>query len=116
MCIGILGLTYKENTDSIKNSISIELIKKLKNKKIYVFDPAINNLKNKKIHIMENEKQVISNSDILFVLTEWKQFKKITLPSKINKNLKIIIDPYGVFFNYKTDFKKRKIKYLSLTS
>lgn len=116
LCIGILGLTYKENTDSIKNSISIELIKKLKNKKIYVFDPAINNLKNKKIQIMENEKQVISNSDILFVLTEWKQFKKITLPSKINKNLKIIIDPYGVFFNYKIDFKKRKIKYLSLTS
>lgn len=116
LCIGILGLAYKENTDSIKNSISIELIKKLKNKKIYVFDPAINNLKNKKIQIMENEKQVISNSDILFVLTEWKQFKKITLPSKINKNLKIIIDPFGVFFNHKIDFKKRKIKYLSLTS
>ena len=114
--VGILGLAYKENTDSVKNSISIELIKKLKNKKIFVFDPAINNLKNKKIQIMKNEKQVISNSEILFVLTEWKQFKKINLFSKINKNLKIIIDPYGIFFKHRTDFKKRKIKYLSLIS
>ena len=30
--IGILGLAYKVNTNSIKNSVSIEILKKLKTK------------------------------------------------------------------------------------
>ena len=32
--IGILGLSYKENTNSIKNSPTIHLLKKLRNNKI----------------------------------------------------------------------------------
>ena len=36
--IGILGLAYKVNTNSIKNSVSIEILKKIKNK-IFFYDP-----------------------------------------------------------------------------
>ena len=37
--ICILGLTYKVNTNSTKNSTSIEIIKKLKNIMVSVYDP-----------------------------------------------------------------------------
>ena len=42
--ISILGLSYKVNTNSIKNSPSIDLIQKLKNYEIKVYDPLIKNL------------------------------------------------------------------------
>ena len=46
--IGILGLAYKENTNSTKNSPTIDLLKKLRRKKIKIYDPKAKlKLKNK---------------------------------------------------------------------
>ena len=39
--ITILGLAYKKGTHSIKNSPAINLIKKLNNYKLKVFDPIV---------------------------------------------------------------------------
>jgi UDPglucose 6-dehydrogenase len=107
--IGVLGLAYKENTNSIKNSPSISFIKKisLNNKyTINVFDPKIKKLSEyRNINICKNINDVIKNCEILLVATPWEIFKKIKL--KKFKNIKAIIDPYNLI-NFSIGEKKTK--------
>jgi len=107
--IGVLGLTYKENTNSIKNSPSISFIKKisLNNKyTIHVFDPKIKKLsENRNINICKDINDVMKNCEILLLATPWEIFKKIKL--KKFKNIKVIIDPYNLI-NFFSDTKKTK--------
>ena len=111
--VGVLGLTYKENTSSIKNSPSISFIKKisLNNKyKINVFDPKIKELPNyKNINICKNIPDLMKNCEILLVATPWKIFKKINLHKF--KNIKAVIDPYNLINFSKTI---NKIKHIGM--
>ena len=107
--ISILGLSYKENTNSIKNSPSISLIKSLKNNNIKVFDPKAKlplNLKRCQ-QVGKNDKSLL-RSKILILMTPWKIFRNI----KITKNVKLIIDPFKMI-NIK-NIKNKKVKYYSL--
>ena len=111
--ITILGLTYKEGTNSIKNSNSIELIKKLSLKNIHCYDPKAD-LTNIKIKIKRspNIKDAIQDATILIIMTKWDEFKKIKL-TNIKKQMKgnIIIDPYGLL--EAKNPKKLKFEYYS---
>jgi len=97
--IGILGLSYKENTDSIKNSPAINLIRKLKKKHISVYDPKVPNIYlGRNVTRFYEINKFLKNLDILIIATPWSEFKKI----KINKlfkyiKKKIVIDPYQIF-------------------
>jgi UDPglucose 6-dehydrogenase len=78
--IGILGLTYKPGTSTLRRSLPLEIVALLiKNKaKVKVFDPKAdyNELGFKpKFKIEENIEDVANNSDILVVLTDWPDFK-----------------------------------------
>ena len=101
--IGILGLTYKENTHSIKNSPSIDLINKISFKKIYCYDPNAD-LKDVSLNInrCDNIKSVIKGTDILVLMTKWKEFDNITKDMLILlMKGKIIIDPFGILRDLK---------------
>lgn len=93
--IGILGLTYKENTHSIKNSAAIELIPSLIPYKIKVFDPLIKeiSLNHPVLTFAESAERVTQECDVLCVMTPWDQFKGLQLESLHEK---IIIDPYAI--------------------
>jgi UDPglucose 6-dehydrogenase len=112
--IGILGLAYKEDTNSIKNSPSISFIKKISinNKfKINVYDPRIKELlKHKNITFLKNVADLMKNCDVLVIATPWKIFKEINL----NKfpNIKAIIDPYNLI-NFQKN-KNKKLRYISM--
>ena len=100
--IGILGLAYKDKTNSIKNSPAIELIKKIKNNKILGYDPLV---KIKKINLNFNQtndiKKVIKYSDIIILMTNWKNIKKIKNDFKnMNLKKKIILDPHGLLKSF----------------
>ncbi len=99
--IGILGLTYKENTNSIKNSPSIKLINKmintLKIKKdlIFVFDPKVKFIKNLKVNYLDNELNLLKSCKILIIMTNWDIFKNLKLRDIVkNFDGNDIIDPY----------------------
>ncbi len=96
--IGILGLAFKQNTDDIRKSPAIDIIKLLLKESVYIrcFDPLA----------MENTKKILSNltycqdeyetaqgSDALVIATEWNQFRNLDL-LKIKKLLKspVLID------------------------
>ena len=106
--IGIMGLSYKKNTNSIKNSPSILLIKKINNYcnknnkiiKIKVYDPVVkNNIISEKVIFMKTISNLINNVDALFILNEWDDFnidaKKILKVS----NIKFIADPFNMIKN-----------------
>ena len=64
--IGILGLAYKENTNSIKNSPTLHLLKKLKNNKISIYDPKAKLSKKIKNCVqVDNVNYLIRNSKII---------------------------------------------------
>jgi UDPglucose 6-dehydrogenase len=96
--IGILGLAFKQNTDDIRESASIDIIKILlkEGAKIKCFDPlAMDNAKKilPDITYCESEFDVADGSHVLVIATEWNQFRNLDL-LKIKEFLKtpILID------------------------
>jgi UDPglucose 6-dehydrogenase len=80
--IGILGLSFKPNTDDIRFAPSIKIINWLKKEKasIKAYDPkAI--IKAKKIFpdivYCNNLYEVAKNADALILVTEWDEFKNL---------------------------------------
>ena len=81
--IGILGLTYKENVDDLRESPALEIAKNISRKfSVICSDP---NLKKKKINNIKlfDYNFIIKKSDLVFKLVNHKEFGKI-------KNKKII--------------------------
>lgn len=96
--IAILGLSFKANTDDIRYSAAIPLIKKLQEKKahIQVFDPqAMEHMKRifPNITYCDTSYKAIENADAVIVLTEWDEFKNLDF-SKVKQLMRdaIIID------------------------
>lgn len=82
--IGILGLSFKPNSDDCRNTSSYYVIKKLLDNgynNIYAYDPiSIDNFKNMydlDINYIYKYKDIIELSDILIILTRWDEFKNI---------------------------------------
>jgi UDPglucose 6-dehydrogenase len=101
--IGILGLSFKPNTDDIREAPSIYIIKSLKEKgaKIKAYDPkALLKMKQvfPDITYCDNPYEVAKNSDCLVILTEWPEFRKLDLKKIKNLlNQPIIIDGRNIF-------------------
>ncbi|MGV3278666.1 UDP-glucose dehydrogenase family protein [Rickettsiales bacterium LUAb2] len=96
--IGILGLAFKAETDDIRKSPTIDIIKILINQGaiIKAFDPkAMDNSKHvlPNITYANNVYDAAENTDALIILTEWKEFTNLDFDklNKIMKN-KIIFD------------------------
>ena len=96
--ITILGTAFKPNTNDIRDSKSIELIKKLlKNKvKISVYDPkALENTKmvfGNKITYSKSLISALDKSYGVIIMTQWKQFESINNKSLQCMKNKLIID------------------------
>jgi len=101
--IGILGLSFKPNTDDIRFAPTIEIIKMLQEQgaKIKVYDPQAMEKAKKvltQVKFCENPYEVAKNSECLVILTEWDEFKKLDL-KRIKKLLRhpIIVDGRNIY-------------------
>jgi UDPglucose 6-dehydrogenase len=82
--IAIWGLSFKPQTDDIREAPSIIIINKLIEKgfKINAYDPeAINNVKNvigenDNINYFDNMYDTLENVDAMILVTEWMQFRR----------------------------------------
>ena len=96
--ITILGTSFKPNTDDIRDSIAIELIKKfLKRKvKVTVHDPrAIENTRNifkNKINYAKSISDAILGSQCVIIMTQWKQYEKLSNNEFKKMKNKLVID------------------------
>ena len=116
--IGILGISFKPNTDDIRKSPGIKLVRDLSKTKakLKVYDPqAMENAKkelNKTIEFCSNEYEVAKNSNLLVIVTEWNQFKNLNL-FKIKKIMKkpMILDLRNI---YSKEIEKNGFYYYSI--
>ena len=98
--ITVLGLAYKQDTDSTKNSPSIALLKHLKPFRVRVFDPVVpaSVAPNPRCHAAESEFEACEGADALAVMTPWSQFAELD-PREVARRMRdrVVLDPYGVF-------------------
>jgi UDPglucose 6-dehydrogenase len=96
--ITILGTAFKPDTDDIRDSIAIELIKKLlkKKAKITIHDPkAMKNTQRifgEKINYTKTVKDALSKSQCVIIMTQWKQYKKLNNNDFEYMTTKFVID------------------------
>ena len=96
--IGIFGLAFKENTDDIRESVSIRLIEQLLKEdcQIITHDPkAINNTKkifNERITYCQKLEDVFKKSDCGILMIPWEEYNKINSKLIKKMNSKIFID------------------------
>ena len=93
--VSFLGVTFKANTDDMRDSSSLKLIPFLSKKgaKIKYYDPTGSKKEFKKLKNVEfsnSIKESIKGSDIVIIHTEWNDFKSINF-KKFSKNKKLII-------------------------
>lgn len=78
--IGILGLTYTTNTDTLRRSAAVELCQQLlaTNAKVTAFDPAIKTLppELKSLSLAADISGALAGADAVVVCTEWPQFRQ----------------------------------------
>ena len=96
--ITILGTAFKANTDDVRDSIAIELIKKLlkKKAKIIIHDPkAMKNTKKifeDKIRYAKTIEDALSKSQCVIIMTQWKQYEKLNNNQFKYMTRKFVID------------------------
>lgn len=80
--IAVWGLTFKPNTDDVRESIALELISRLLDEGAIVkaYDPkgsdnAQKILTHQNLHYGENNLKTIIDADALLIITEWSEFK-----------------------------------------
>jgi UDPglucose 6-dehydrogenase len=90
--IGVLGLSFKPETDDMRESPATDIIKEMQKRgaKIRAFDPVA--MKEAKhylpdIDYAENEYDAIKDADVLVIVTEWNQFRALDM-DKVKKLLK----------------------------
>jgi len=105
--ITILGTAFKPNTNDIRASKSIELIKKLlkNNAKITVHDPkALENTKKifgSRINYATSLQNALDKSHCVVIMTQWKQYNQLNKNSLRIMKSKIVIDSRRILMEKK---------------
>ena len=107
----ILGVAFKPGTDDIRNSVSIDLVKRLLKlgAKITIHDPKA--LENARKIFHDNTKYVKSVPSALkdcqcaIIMTQWKDYEKINNKTIKQMAKKFIIDTRRVLYNKNLDAK-----------
>tara|TARA_X000001036_G_C19994579_1_gene527753 strand:- start:59 stop:439 length:381 start_codon:yes stop_codon:yes gene_type:complete len=115
--ISFLGVTFKANTDDMRDSPSLKLIPYLSKRgaTIKYFDPTgykkeFSKLKN--VNFSYSIQESIKGSHLVIIHTDWNDFKSINF-KKFSKNRKLIIyDMRNIFSPIK--IKKLGFKYFGI--
>ena len=85
--LALLGLTFKAHTDDIRNSPAIEVAQRLaaKGATVTAYDPTVKSEAGipQAIRIATTIEQVVTDSDLVLVLTEWPEFTRANWASLI---------------------------------
>jgi UDPglucose 6-dehydrogenase len=97
--LGILGLAYKENTASVKNSPSLALIRHLGPWPIRVYDPVVpaTAALHSRARGASSALEAAEGVDALAIMTPWPQFKSLSCAdlARVMRG-RLVLDPYRV--------------------
>ncbi len=115
--ITFLGVTFKPNTDDMREASSIPMINffKKKNCDIRYYDPSGEKKEFKKIKNVKFCKDIKSaclKSDLIIIHTEWNDFKLLNFKNLVRKKNFAIYDMRNLYSPVK--MKKTKIKYFGI--
>ena len=115
--ISFLGVTFKPNTDDMRQSTSLTMIPFLSKKgaKITYYDPTgkkneFSSLKN--VSFCNNINNACNNADLVIIHTEWEEFKALDF-KKLSKKKKFKIFDIRNLYSVK-DMKKKGFNYYSI--
>ena len=115
--ITFLGVTFKANTDDMRESSSLVMIPSLisKGAKIKYYDPSgykkdFDKFKN--VSFSENIKSACIDADMIIIHTEWNDFKALNFKKLSSKKNVIVYDMRNILSPDK--MKKDKINYLGI--
>ena len=115
--ITFLGVTFKANTDDMRDSSSLTMIPALSRKGAIIkyFDPTGFKKEFKKIKnvYFENSiKKSLESSDLIIIHTEWNDFKSINFKSLVKGKKPIIYDMRNIYSQ--TKINAQGFKYFSV--
>ena len=101
--IGVLGLSFKPNTDDTRYSPSLDIIKMLidKGAKVQGYDPQAMTISKKEVpelDLCQNPYEVAQDADALLLATEWNEFKSLDFDRiKANMRGNVILDGRNIW-------------------
>jgi UDPglucose 6-dehydrogenase len=115
--IVFLGVTFKPNTDDMRDAASLYMIPYLLKKKAIVsyYDPTGKKSEfNKLINCIfySDINKACKDADLIILHTEWDEFRSLNF-SKIIKNKKIVLYDLRNLYNI-DEMRRKKIKYFSI--
>jgi UDPglucose 6-dehydrogenase len=97
--VAVLGLAYKQDTHSIKNSAAIDLVNALGPYHLRLFDPVvpITAVHHPNVVGAADALDACTGADVLVIMTPWAEFARLD-PAAIAHQLagKVVIDPFAV--------------------
>ena len=115
--ITFLGVTFKANTDDMRDSASLSMIPILSKKGAVIryFDPTgykkeFSKIKN--VINFDNIKDSLQNTDLVIIHTEWNDFKSINFKNLVKGKKFIIYDMRNIYSPSK--IRKQGFKYYSI--
>ena len=97
--IGILGVTYKENTHSIKNSPAVALIKALTGCRLAAFDPVVQASAewHPRLTVADDPLAACDGADAVAIMTPWPLFRTLG-PADLAQRMhgRVVIDPFAM--------------------
>jgi UDPglucose 6-dehydrogenase len=116
--IAFLGISFKPNTDDIRESAPLKIIEDLQTLgvKVKVFDPAAMPVAKDEYRFLiycEDEYKAIEESDALVLATEWNQFRRLDM-DRVKSLLRepVIVDLRNIY--EPDEMKKRGFKYICI--
>ena len=115
--IAFLGVTFKPNTDDMRDSTSLSMIPYVSKKgaSIFYYDPTGEKKEFKKVkncYYVNNIKDTCKNADLIILHTEWDEFKSLDFKKLTNKKEFKVYDLRNLYdFN---EMLRKKIKYHSI--
>ena len=115
--ITFLGVTFKANTDDMRDSSSLSMVPALvkKGAKIRYFDPTgfkkeFSKIKN--VSYINNIKDSVKDTDLVIIHTEWNDFKSINFKNLVRGKKFIIYDMRNIYSPSK--IRNQGFKYYSI--
>ena len=115
--ISFLGVTFKANTDDMRDSSSMKMIPELSKKGAHVryYDPTgykkeFKNFKN--VRFSKSISECLQKTDLIIIHTEWNDFKSLDFKKLIKNKKTIIFDMRNLYSPQK--MINKNFKYLSI--
>ncbi|MDO1558994.1 UDP-glucose/GDP-mannose dehydrogenase family protein [Brevundimonas sp. 2R-24] len=100
--VGVLGLTFKPNTDDMRDAPSLDIVPALQamGARVQAFDPEGHEARNllSDVEFKEGPYDAAADADVLVIITEWDQFRALDLDRiKLLMRSPIVVDLRNVY-------------------